>query len=152
MQVIKRAALATVAGNLMVAGHAAAASEVATLAGDSRVNLLLSLFVPLAGWVLFNIAGPAKTQYDQMRLKSVPVAAGLGLAGLMAANSADAAQEVAMVADQRVNILLTLFVPLVGWVLFNIGGPALNQLNVMQGRNSDPRSKRGINQKPGTRN
>ncbi len=30
--------------------------------------------------------------------------------------------------DNRVGIIATLFLPVVGWVLFNIGGPALNQL------------------------
>ena len=31
-------------------------------------------------------------------------------------------------SDNRFTIILTLFLPVVGWVLFNIGGPALNQL------------------------
>ena len=30
--------------------------------------------------------------------------------------------------DNRVGIIATLFLPVVGWVAFNIGGPALNQL------------------------
>jgi photosystem II PsbY protein len=31
--------------------------------------------------------------------------------------------------DNRFGIIATLFLPVVGWVAFNIGGPALNQLN-----------------------
>lgn len=30
--------------------------------------------------------------------------------------------------DNRVGIIATLFLPVVGWVGFNIAGPALNQL------------------------
>ena len=52
------------------------------------------------------------------------IAAGLGLtaAGLLAAQSAEAATEVAQLADGdgRLGLLLTLFVPVVGWVAFNI--------------------------------
>ena len=40
------------------------------------------------------------------------------------------AQEITQLAasDNRFAIIATLFLPVVGWVLFNIGGPALNQL------------------------
>ena len=42
---------------------------------------------------------------------------------LLCLQSADAATEVAQVAgDSRVGVIATLFVPIVGWVLFNIGG------------------------------
>lgn len=34
-----------------------AATEVAQVAGDSRVGVIATLFVPIAGWVLFNIGG-----------------------------------------------------------------------------------------------
>ena len=63
--------------------------------------------------------------------KAIIGGAGIG-AALLVGGSAEAAQEVAAVAgDNRLNILLTLFVPAVAWVLFNIGGPALNQVNGM---------------------
>ncbi len=64
---------------------------------------------------------------------------GLGAALLLASQKADAAQEVAQLAagDNRFGIIATLFLPVLGWVLFNIGGPALNQLNnVAQKRKS----------------
>ncbi len=60
------------------------------------------------------------------------VAAGLGLSAalLLASEKAEAAQEITQLAasDNRFTIILTLFLPVVGWVLFNIAGPALNQL------------------------
>ena len=53
------------------------------------------------------------------------VAVGLGLtaASMMAVQQADAASEIAQLAggDNRLIILATLFVPAIGWVLFNIG-------------------------------
>ena len=54
----------------------------------------------------------------------------LGTALLLASEKADAAQEISQLAasDNRLGIIATLFLPVVGWVLFNIGGPALNQL------------------------
>jgi photosystem II PsbY protein len=54
----------------------------------------------------------------------------MGAALLLASEKADAAQEIAQLAasDNRFAIIATLFLPVVGWVLFNIGGPALNQL------------------------
>jgi photosystem II PsbY protein len=133
LQVFKSAALSAVAGNMLLAGHASAATEVASIAGDARVGMLATLFVPLAGWVLFNIAGPAKNQVDQMRLKSVLIG-GLGVSALLAtAGCADAAQEVAAVAgDARVGMLTLLFVPLAGWVLYNIAGPAKKQYDQMR--------------------
>ncbi len=68
-----------------------------------------------------------------LRLKrSVAGALGLGAAGLLASAPAEAATELAQLADSdgRLGILLTLFVPVVGWVLFNIAGPAFSQLDV----------------------
>lgn len=38
--------------------------------------------------------------------------------------------------DNRVLIIATLFLPVVGWVGFNILGPALNQLKGMQVKNT----------------
>ena len=40
--------------------------------------------------------------------------------------------------DNRVGIIATLFLPVVGWVAFNIGGPALNQL-ANTGKNANRR-------------
>ena len=139
LQILKQAALASVAGSMMMAGQAGAATEVASIAGDSRIGILATLFVPLAGWVLFNIAGPAKNQFDNMAEGKTrkSVIGGLGLAGLLAAGQADAAQEIALTAgDSRIGILATLFLPLAGWVLFNIAGPAKNQFdNMAAGKN-----------------
>ena len=49
------------------------------------------------GWVLYNIAGPAKNQLDaqaaaQSRLRSSVIGAGLAAASLFAAQAAEAAQ------------------------------------------------------------
>ena len=61
---------------------------------------------------------------------SLAAGLGLGTALLLASEKADAAQEISQLAasDNRIGIIATLFLPVVGWVLFNIGGPALNQL------------------------
>ena len=81
--------------------------------------------------MLFNILGPALNQVDNMQGKKKGIAGAVGLASLMAAGQADAAQEVMDVAiDGRFGILLLLG-PAVGWVLFNIAGPAFNQVDNM---------------------
>ncbi|MFZ8260775.1 photosystem II protein Y, partial [Staphylococcus aureus] len=36
--------------------------------------------------------------------------------------------------DNRLGIIATLFLPVLGWVAFNIGGPALNQLNAQSSK------------------
>lgn len=56
---------------------------------------------------------------------------------MMAAGNAQAASEVAQLAagDNRVGIIATLALPAVGWVAFNIAGPALNQLANMDDAN-----------------
>ena len=55
----------------------------------------------------------------------------------MAAGNAQAASEVAQLAagDNRVGIIATLALPALGWVAFNIAGPALNQLANMDDAN-----------------
>ena len=132
MQVMKQVALAGVAASTMMAGQASAATEIATLAGDGRGGILAGLFLPVVGWVLFNILGPAKNQIDDMAAKSI--VGGLGLS-LLLAGSAEAAQDIATTAaDGRGGILLTLFVPVIGWVLFNIFGPAKNQIDDMSSK------------------
>lgn len=55
-------------------------------------------------------------------------------ATLLAAGNAQAASEVATLAagDNRFGTLTLLALPALGWVAFNIGGPALNQLSNMK--------------------
>eukprot|EP00983_Pelagomonas_calceolata_P066940 1149277-Pelagomonas_calceolata.AAC.2 len=59
-------------------------------------------------------------------------AVGLGTAAsLLAAQKADAASEIAQLAvDQRVLLLGTLFIPVLGWVAFNILPGLIRQLQV----------------------
>merc|ERR1719453_2723173 len=58
------------------------------------------------------------------------------LTALTAANPALAVSEVAEVAvDGRLGIFFVLFGPVLGWVAFNILGPALNQLDKMDAKN-----------------
>src|SRR5687768_13657396 len=48
---------------LFSSGNALAASELAQIAAsDNRGSILLTLLVPVLGWVAFNIAGPALNQ------------------------------------------------------------------------------------------
>lgn len=56
---------------------------------------------------------------------------------MMSAGSAQAASEVAQLAagDNRLGIIATLALPALGWVAFNIGGPALNQMANMDKSN-----------------
>lgn len=70
-------------------------------------------------------------------------AASTAISTLLAAGNAQAAQEVASLAarDNRASTLLLLLAPALGWVAFNILGPALNQLKGMQLKGSEP-SKR----------
>jgi len=102
------------------------------------------VFVPVLGWVAFNILGPGLNQVDNMAAeaekkagggKKRGVLAGLG-AGLTAAalalpEQADAAMQVAQTADARLSQLALVFVPVLGWVAFNILGPGLNQVDNM---------------------
>ena len=82
--------------------------------------------VPQLGWVLFNILGPFQNQLSAMsekneksasKKRSVAAGLGLGAASLLAAQNADAAQQVADLAagDNRVGILATLAVPAVSF-------------------------------------
>lgn len=52
------------------------------------------------------------------------------MSALIAAPAAYAAQPVASLAetDNRAGVLLLLLVPVLGWVIFNIGQPVANQL------------------------
>jgi len=149
------AGLGLSAALLLASEKAEAAQEITQLAAsDNRFTIILTLFLPVVGWVLFNIAGPALNQLANIAernkdLKGVSkslrkgtksigtkkraiagAVTGLSAASLLAVPQADAAQEVMQLAasDNRVGIIATLFLPVVGWVGFNIAGPALNQL------------------------
>ena len=69
-------------------------------------------------------------------------AVGLTAAGLMLAQQADAAT--AGAKDSRFGILAVLLVPVGGWVIFNILGPALAQLDNMNKRRKGSGRNRGI--------
>lgn len=79
--------------------------QIGELAGDNRLGIIALLFVPVVGWVGFNILQPALNQLDAMSgggkapkkaaVKKRSIAAGLGLmATMLAAQNADAATEV----------------------------------------------------------
>lgn len=152
----KRAAsvVGLMAASMFAAGNADAAQEMGQLAaGDSRVLVIATLFVPIIGWVLFNIGGPALNQFQETAAKnssstkrrSVIGVTALSAASLMAAQSADAANEVSQLAagDSRILVIATLFVPIIGWVLFNIGGPAFSQFKDIAAKReaSNPKGK-----------
>uniref|UniRef100_A0A7C8YZ95 Photosystem II n=1 Tax=Opuntia streptacantha TaxID=393608 RepID=A0A7C8YZ95_OPUST len=121
---------------------ALAAQQIAEIAeGDNRGLALLLPIVPAIGWVLYKILQPALNQLNRMRSEK-GVLIGLGLGGLAASGlllSAQQAQasEIAMIAenarsDNRGQLLLFVILPAIGWVLYNILQPALNQLNRMR--------------------
>ena len=123
-----------------VAEVAAAAPE----GGDNRGQLLLIVVAPAIGWVLYNILQPALNQLNRMRSQAVVAGLGLGAAATAAGMacapeaSAAAAQDLAALAaaapadDNRGLLLLIVVAPAIGWVLYNILQPALNQLNRMR--------------------
>lgn len=140
--------LVTAASSLLVAGSADAAVEISQLAAaDNRIGILATLFVPALGWVGFNIGQPLLSQLGRMDemagspakksiKRSFAAAVGLSAAALMLADSASAATEVAQLAgtDNRVLILAIVFVPVVGWVGFNIAQPLLSQFGRMSSK------------------
>lgn len=121
------------------------ASEVQQLAdateNDSRGLILLLVLLPALGWVLYNILPPALNQLNRMKVSKGFIGA-LGLSGAAATfgtyvgvvPEAEAVQEIATIADSDSRGLVILFVllPALGWVLFNILQPALNQVNKMR--------------------
>jgi len=143
VSLIKLAGVSTAVSTLLAAGNAQAAQEVANLAArDNRAGTLLLLLAPALGWVGFNILAPALNQLKGMQnaKRSAAIGLGLGAAALLSAQNAEAAEEIAQLAagrDNRVFIIATLFVPVVGWVGFNILGPALNQLQAQTTKNTD---------------
>ncbi|PAN33401.1 hypothetical protein PAHAL_6G018000 [Panicum hallii] len=128
---------------------ALAAQRVADVAAadagsDNRGQLLLFVVAPAIGWVLYNILQPALNQLNRMRSQALVAGVGLGAAaaaGMACAPEASAAQELAALAaaaatapadDNRGLLLLIVVTPAIGWVLYNILQPALNQLNRMR--------------------
>ncbi|OEL33906.1 hypothetical protein BAE44_0005075 [Dichanthelium oligosanthes] len=117
-------------------------ADVAADAGsDNRGQLLLFVVAPAIGWVLYNILQPALNQLNRMRSQAVIAGVGLGAAaaaGMACAPEASAVQDLAALAaaapadDNRGLLLLIVVTPAIGWVLFNILQPALNQLNRMR--------------------
>lgn len=83
-------------------------------------------------------------QQEQASVKVAPaLSAAIGALSLFTAQQASAASEIAQLAksDNRPLIIATLFIPVVGWVGFNILGPALNQAANMQKQGVDASNK-----------
>jgi len=127
----------------LAAQRVADAAAAADAGSDNRGQLLLFVVAPAIGWVLYNILQPALNQLNRMRSQALVAGAGLGAAaaaGMACAPEASAAQELAALAaaaaapadDNRGLLLLIVVTPAIGWVLFNILQPALNQLNRMR--------------------
>ena len=136
------------AAALMGMPEAADASELMQTAGVDLRIVIFGAFVPVLGWVAYNILGPGLNQLEDMQkdnFKKKGVAAGVGLSAaalLGMPEPADAAMELANTAgvDLRV-VIFGAFVPVLGWVAYNILGPGLNQLEDMQKVNT---KKRGV--------
>ncbi|KAI5080439.1 hypothetical protein GOP47_0003622 [Adiantum capillus-veneris] len=117
---------------------ALAAQQVMELAAiDNRGAAILIPLVPALGWVLYNILQPALNQFNSMKsAKGLAVGLGVGAAlSCICASQASALQEIADIAadnDSRGTLLLVVLLPAIGWVLFNILKPALNQLDKMR--------------------
>ncbi|KAL4420163.1 hypothetical protein ABPG77_008299 [Micractinium sp. CCAP 211/92] len=154
--IVKSTALAGLSAALLSAGSAQAAMEVANIAAsDNRFGTIALLAVPVLGWVGFNILGPLQNQLSAMgekdsapskKKRGVAAAVGLGAASLLAAQSAEAAQQVADLAasDNRLGTIAVLAVPVLGWVGFNILGPLQNQLSAMGEQQASSGKKRGV--------
>ncbi|ACO64059.1 photosystem II PsbY protein [Micromonas commoda] len=116
-----------------------AATEAMQLADlDARIAIF-GAFVPVLGWVGYNILGPGlkqleKMQQDAAKKKGVAAGVGLSAAALMGMpEAADAATEAMQLADLDARIaIFGAFVPVLGWVGYNILGPGLKQLEKMQ--------------------
>jgi len=150
-------AVGLTAASMLAVDQADAATELAQLAAsDSRLSIIATLFLPVIGWVLFNILGPASRQISSMsadkpvskgtttKRRGLAAAVGLTAASMLLVENADAAQELGQLAasDSRAGILLSLFVPALGWVAFNIFGPASRQIQAMS--EDTPKKKRGV--------
>ena len=83
---------------------------------------------------------------DKKKKRSVAAGlTGLTAAGLLAApEHADAAaQAFVQLADGRPLLFAGIFLPVVGWVAFNILQPALRQVDAQLEKNSAPVDKKG---------
>ena len=132
--VVGAAGLGLAAATLLAAGNADAATEAMQIAGgDNRAGLLVIPLGAAISWVLFNIAGPTLNQLDSMSDKKKSIIAGLGAASLFACGNAEAATEAMQLAggDNRAGLLIIPLGAAISWVLFNIAGPTLNQLDSM---------------------
>jgi photosystem II PsbY protein len=113
----KMATLSAVASSWMFSGHAQAATELASVAAsDNRLGTISLLFLPVIGWVGFNILQPAFNQLNRQneireeavatsgkssgrKKRGVAGAVGLGAAlSMFAAQNADAATELSQLA------------------------------------------------------
>lgn len=79
--------------------------------------------------------------HDATRAQVNPAAA-LMMTYFAAAAPAEAATQLADVADGRVSTLAAVFVPVLAWVAFNILGPAVNQVDEMSGKASGKTAKK----------
>ena len=140
---VQQTAALTLAGALSLGAQQAnaASTEISQLASvDSRALVFLVILGPALGWVAFNILQPGLNQLNNMQEKNAKrkgLAAGVG--GLSAAalmgmpEAADAATEAMQLADLDARIaIFGAFVPVLGWVGYNILGPGLKQLEKMQ--------------------
>lgn len=100
-------------------------------------------------WIAHDNSPPLNVHFAYRGLAGL----GLGLATLALAQSASAAdittdvqKAVTSVSrDNRVLIIATVLLPVAGWVLFNISGPALNQINNMSNKQKNiARRARGV--------
>jgi photosystem II PsbY protein len=127
--------------------QADAATELMQTAGlDARI-LIFGAFVPVLGWVAYNILKPGIAQIEGMQVKNAKkrgVVAGVGLstAALMGMpEQADAATELMQTAGLDARILIFgAFVPVLGWVGYNILKPGLAQMDDMQAKNAKKRA------------
>jgi photosystem II PsbY protein len=131
------------AGLLGMPEQADAATELMQTAGlDARI-IIFGAFVPVLGWVAYNILGPGMKQMEDMqksnaKKKAIVTGLGLSAAGLLGMpEQADAATELMQTAglDARI-IIFGAFVPVLGWVAYNILGPGMKQMEDMQKSNA----------------
>jgi len=127
--------------------EADAATELMQTAGlDARI-LIFGAFVPVLGWVAYNILKPGLNQIEDMQKKNAKTrGVAAGVTGLSAAallgmpEQADAATELMQTAGLDARILIFgAFVPVLGWVAYNILKPGLNQIEDMQKKNAKTR-------------
>jgi photosystem II PsbY protein len=150
----KRKGLAAGVGGLSAAAlmgmpeAADAATEAMQLADiDARIAIF-GAFVPVLGWVGYNILKPGiaqleKMQTDNAKKKGVAAGVGISAAALMGMpEAADAATEAMQLADIDARIaIFGAFVPVLGWVGYNILKPGIAQLEKMQ---TDNAKKKGV--------